>query len=172
MGFLRTKVRKYDESEVNIPNSQLGGQRVCNISRTNRCRVVTKLRFHYDGKCRRLFVTNLHHPEEDFFNEQTTDPLDKTIIDIQKLPEALAFIKEEIVQSCPTIITKGKPFRAKISSFERDHVQATVDCRFELPPVGDTFWENREEMFLAIDRAVRKAGLNYARPVFPAEGSY
>ncbi|KAL7467592.1 hypothetical protein ACHAXS_007834 [Conticribra weissflogii] len=140
LGFLRTKVRKYDESEVNIPNSQLGGQRVCNISRTNRCRVVTKLRFHYD--------------------------------DIQKLPEALASIKEEIVQSCPKIITKGKPFRAKISSFERDHVQATVDCRFELPPVGDAFWDNREEMFLAIDRAVRKAGLNFATPIFPSEVNF
>jgi small-conductance mechanosensitive channel len=84
--------------------------------------------------------------------------------DIQQLPDALEKIKAEIEKSCPTLITKGKPFRAKITSFERDHVEATVDCRFELPPFGDEFWGTRQDMFLAIDRAVTSCGLEYAKP--------
>jgi small-conductance mechanosensitive channel len=83
--------------------------------------------------------------------------------DVQKLPDALDKVKAEIEKSCPTLITKGKPFRAKITSFERDHVEATVDCRFELPPFGDEFWGTRQNMFLAIDRAVTSCGLEYAK---------
>jgi hypothetical protein len=84
--------------------------------------------------------------------------------DIQQLPDTLAKIKEEIVKSCPKLITKGKPFRANMTSFERDHVEVTVDCRFEMPPFGDEFWDNRQEMLLAIDRGVRSCGLQYAKP--------
>ena len=84
--------------------------------------------------------------------------------DIQHIPEALEKVKEEIKKSCPKLITKDKPFRANMTSFERDHVEATVDCRFELPPFGDEFWETRQDMFMAIDRAVRSCCLQYAKP--------
>lgn len=84
--------------------------------------------------------------------------------DIQQLPDVLSQIKKEIVTSCPKLISEGKPFRANISSFERDHVEATIDCRFGLPPFGDEFWNARQDMFLAIDRAVCSRGLLYAKP--------
>jgi hypothetical protein len=90
-----------------------------------------------------------------------TTQLNNYTTDIQKLPEALPIIKEEIANSCPKLITKGKPFRAKITSFERDHVQVSVDCRFDMRPVGDAFWQEREEMYLAIDRGVRRSGLDH-----------
>jgi len=133
MGFLRTKVRKYDFSVVDIPNSQLGGQRITNISRTKTCRVLTTLRFEYG--------------------------------DISKIPDALEAAKEEIIKACPKLIREGKPFRAMISSFERDCVEATINCNFELPPTGEDFWANREQMFLAIDRGVKSSGIHYAKPI-------
>ncbi|KAL7552405.1 hypothetical protein ACHAWF_015650 [Thalassiosira exigua] len=134
MGFLRAKVRKYDGSVVDIPNCQLGGQRVTNVTRTKTCQVLTTLRFEYD--------------------------------DVQRLPKALEAVKDEIATSCPTLITEGKPFRARISSFEERGVVVIVNCNFKLPPTGDEFWRNREEMLLAIDRGVTKSGLRYAKPIF------
>lgn len=113
-GLLHTRVQKYDNSVIVVPNSQLGGQRVINISRSHTCRVLTTLRFEYD--------------------------------DVQRIPAALELAKQEIEAPCPKLIKKGKPFRAMISSFERDYVEATVNCSFELPPTGETFWANREQM--------------------------
>ena len=95
-GFLRTKIRKYDSAVVDIPNSQLGGQRLINVTRSNTCRVLTTLRFEYG--------------------------------DIQKIPKTLEAVKEEITKACPKLIRKGKAFRAMISSFERDYVEATINC--------------------------------------------
>ena len=133
MGFLRTKIRKYDSSVIDIPNTQLGGQRLINVSRSNICRVLTTLRFEY--------------------------------ADIQRIPKALEAAKEERIKACPKLITKGKPFRGMISSFEREYVEATINCSFTLPPTGEDFWANREQMFLAIDRGVKKSNIQYARPI-------
>lgn len=138
-GYLRTKIRKYDSSVIDVPNTQLGSQRVINISRTNTCRVLTTLRFEYK--------------------------------DLQAIPTALEAAKEEIAKTCPKLITKGKPYRAMVSSFERDYVEATFNCNFELPPTGEEFWANREQMFLAIDRGVRKMNIQYAHPIYHLEKS-
>ncbi|KAL7544108.1 hypothetical protein ACHAXR_013586 [Thalassiosira sp. AJA248-18] len=134
MGFLRTKIRKYDASVIDIPNTQLGGQRIINISRTKTCRILTTVRFKYK--------------------------------DIQKIPKALEAAKEEISNACPNLIKKGKPFRAMISSFERDFVEATINCNFQTPPTGEEFWATREKMFLAIDRGINKSEIQYADPIY------
>jgi len=134
MGFLRTKIQKFDSTVVDIPNTQLGDQRITNISRVKTCRVLTTLRFEY--------------------------------ADIQKLPHALGAVKEEIAEACPTLIKEGKPFQAMISSFEFDHVEVIVTTYYNLPPTGEEFWKNRQEMFLAIDRGVMKSKLQYAKPIY------
>ena len=77
--------------------------------------------------------------------------------------------KEEIVKACPKLMTKGKVFRAMIDSFERDHVAAVVTCNFKLPPTGEDFSANKEQMLLAIDRGVRKSGLQYSHPFHPPQ---
>jgi len=89
--------------------------------------------------------------------------------DIQRIPDALEICKDEIKKACPKLIIDGKPFRAMISSFETQFVEVTFNTNFSLPPTGEGFWANRQEVFLAIDRGVKKAGLNYARPFDPAQ---
>ena len=86
--------------------------------------------------------------------------------DVQKLPQALDVVKEEIAEVCQTLIKESKVFRAMISSFEFDHVEATRNCHFALPPSGEDFWKNRQEMFLAIDRGVMKSKLQYAKLIY------
>ena len=77
----------------------------------------------------------------------------------------MELVKEEIVKACPKLIIEGKPFRAMISDFARDCVEVTINCNFDLPPTGEAFWANREQMFLAIDRGVKMSGLQYAPAV-------
>mmetsp|Transcript_32756 Transcript_32756/g.49369 ORF Transcript_32756/g.49369 Transcript_32756/m.49369 type:complete len:452 (+) Transcript_32756:44-1399(+) len=48
IGWMQTKIRKYDETVVVIPNGQLGMQRVHNLSRIKKCRVRQELRFRYE----------------------------------------------------------------------------------------------------------------------------
>ena len=133
LGFLRTKIRKYDGAILDVPNAQLGGQRLVNVSKTKTCQVLTKLRFSY--------------------------------VNIQSIPGALEICKDEIKVACPELITDGsKPFRAMISSFETGFVEVTFNTNFFLPPTGEKFWANRQELLLSIDRGVKKAGLSYAHP--------
>lgn len=135
MGFLRTRIRKYDSTVIDVPNSQLGGQRAINISRSKTCRILTTLRFEFKH--------------------------------VQCIPKTLEAIKEEIAKACPKLINDGtKPFRAMISSFEKDHVEACINCYFDLPPTGEDFWANREQMFLAIDRGVKKTEVEYYTPIY------
>ena len=111
---------------LDIPNAQVGGQRVVNMSRTNISHVVTALQFEYK--------------------------------DVQKIPDALALVKEEIgAASCPKLIVRKKTFRAMISGFERNQVEATVSCSFKVTPMGEEFCQQREQMYLAIDRGVSKS---------------
>ena len=78
--------------------------------------------------------------------------------DVQKIPDALALVKEEIgAASCPKLIVRKKTFRAMISGFERNQVEATVSCSFKVTPMGEEFCQQREQMYLAIDRGVSKS---------------
>lgn len=47
IGFLWTKIQKYDSAVVDIPNTQLGSPHVINISWCHVCRVLTLQKFEY-----------------------------------------------------------------------------------------------------------------------------
>lgn len=48
MGWMQTTLRNYDDLVEVIPNSDLGNQRVKNLSRVKKCRLRQKLRFRYE----------------------------------------------------------------------------------------------------------------------------
>ena len=80
--------------------------------------------------------------------------------DIPKIDSIVADIKEEVKKACPALITVGRPFRASLRDFQDDHVTVVCDFHFNLPPAGDMYWENRQKVLQAIDRAIRKNGCN------------
>ena len=83
LGWLNTMVRRGDELVVRIPNSELAGMRLANVSRSRMSQVTQTLAIRYE--------------------------------DLHKLPQLAADIKEEIRQSCPTLIDDGfRPFRVSI----------------------------------------------------------
>jgi small-conductance mechanosensitive channel len=82
--------------------------------------------------------------------------------DLEKLPQLLLDIKSEIRASCPAVITDGsRPFRAVLVSIESRQLEVHVDAHFRIKPVGDSFYENQQQMLHAIHRAVKKNSMTY-----------
>ncbi len=85
--------------------------------------------------------------------------------DVEHITTIVAGIKEEIRASCPEVITDGShPFRVVWSNFEVDHLEVSVDCRLRCPPIGDKYVEARQNILVAIARAVNKMGHAFAMP--------
>jgi hypothetical protein len=84
---------------------------------------------------------------------------------MDKLPSLLLDIKEEIIISCPKVISDGsKSFHSVISSFEADHIQVMILAHFEIPPVTAEYIRNRHEVLMAIARAMKKHDVDFAIP--------
>lgn len=85
--------------------------------------------------------------------------------DVHRIPEIVDAIKEEIRSSCPEVVTDGShPFRVFWSNFEADHLEVSVDCRLRVAPIGDRYFQTRQEILIAIARAVKKMKFNFALP--------
>lgn len=85
--------------------------------------------------------------------------------DLKKLKSSLELIKLEIERSCPKLINDGsKPFIAALESYEVDHLMATVVCHFRIPPRGEEYILNKQEVLFAIARALDANGVEFALP--------
>ncbi len=143
MGWMETLIRGPDEIMVTVPNADLAGERVSNLSRIQKSQVKQTLRFEYK--------------------------------DADKLPLLVEDIKEEIKSACPLLISDGsRPFRVHFTGFGSDHCEVRVNAHFNIKPVGDEYWDNRQRVILAeywdnrqrvilaIQKAVKKHGVEFA----------
>lgn len=89
--------------------------------------------------------------------------------DIEKLPDVLKDIKEEIRLSCPKLATK-RPFHAVLISYEADHINCMVLAHFDIQPSTGAFINNRHDFLLAIARAMRKHNISFALPAMIYHG--
>ena len=77
--------------------------------------------------------------------------------DADKMPQLMEDIKEEIIKACPDVITDGsRPFRAFWTGYGPVGLDVTVDAHFRIKLLGNPFWENRQNMLIAINKAVKK----------------
>lgn len=108
------------------------GQRISNLSRCYLSQVKQTLLFKYD---------------------ETT---------FEKLPELLDDIRNEVAKTCPTLIKDGsRPLRIHMTNFLGDLVEVTVDTHYRVKPVGDAYWDNRQQVLMAIARAVKRSKLEF-----------
>jgi small-conductance mechanosensitive channel len=85
--------------------------------------------------------------------------------DLDRMPAVLEEIMAEIRFSCPKLIDDGsKPFFAVLDTYEPDHVQAMVNCHFDIPLFSTEYLLNQQEVVLAIHRAVKRHGVECALP--------
>ena len=68
---------------------------------------------------------------------------------------------EEIEASCPKLDNGS----AMLTSYEADHILAEVDYLFDIPPANDgECGANKEQLLLAIGRAIEKNDVTFAIP--------
>jgi MscS family membrane protein len=83
--------------------------------------------------------------------------------DCQKLPMILDEIKREISSTCPMVVSDGsKPLRAYFKSYGNSFLEVEVDVRLRCQPGGEDFKKARQEVLLAIDRAVKRNNVKFA----------
>jgi small-conductance mechanosensitive channel len=136
LGWTEIILRGSDDLVISVPNTQLAGQRVSNLSRNKMCQVKQKLRFHYQ--------------------------------DIDKIPDLCEGIKRHIKESCPELISDGsRPFRVFWTDYQDNYLEVSVDCHFQLKPIGDPYWSNRQQVLVAINEAVKEKSISFAVFVVP-----
>jgi len=83
--------------------------------------------------------------------------------DADKLPKALEDIKDEIRTACPDVIDDGtRPFRAFWTGYGKTGLEVTVEAHFRIKLLGNDFWVNRQNMLMAINRAVHKNKIEFS----------
>ncbi|GKY90372.1 hypothetical protein MPSEU_000011200 [Mayamaea pseudoterrestris] len=134
MGWLETSLQDGEGAIVKIPNSNLAGQKISNLSRVTKTPIKQTLRFDYS--------------------------------DANKIPELIHAIKQEIMVSCKKLVVDGsRPFRVHFTNYMEDHLEVTVVTHHEISPLGGEFHDNKQELLLAINRAVKKTGVQFAQMV-------
>lgn len=133
IGLVETEFEGSDNISVRIPNSELTGKRVSNISRMTRSQVKQSLRFKYS--------------------------------DLDRLPKVLEDIKAEIAATCPGLITDGsKAFQALLTQYAADHVQAVINCHFDIKPGSGEHAETKQKVMMAIASAMKQNNIEFAIP--------
>jgi len=125
-------IRGSDNSFVRIPHTQMAKQRIVNLSRQPSSQVSQKLTLPNRG------------PEQ-----------------IKRLIED---IKNEIRASCPKLIedeNSERRFLVHWTDLEKDNAIITIEAHFRIPRLSRVYWENRQEVLVAISRAVAR----YNKPV-------
>ena len=86
--------------------------------------------------------------------------------DIDKIPQLLKDIKEQVEKDCPKLIIDGsRPCRIHWQEFSDDHIEVGVDFRFRIPVVGDAYHDNKQTCNLAIAKAMKKNEVEFAIPM-------
>ena len=83
--------------------------------------------------------------------------------DADKLPKALEDIKNEIRLACPEVIDDGtRPFRCYWTGYGPTGLEVTIEAHFRIKLLGEDFWINRQNMLMAINRAVRRNQIEFS----------
>jgi hypothetical protein len=77
--------------------------------------------------------------------------------DVEKIPALIEQIKKEIQRACPYVVVDGsRPFRVHWTSMNHDHCEITIDTRHHIKPVGDAYYDNRQNLLTAIYAALKR----------------
>lgn len=88
---------------------------------------------------------------------QVTQTLRFGFKDARLISEIIQEIRKEIRETCPHVVTNGtRPFRIFLSNYGDYALEVTVDVRMSIPPVGDQFFQGRQDVLLAINRALTR----------------
>ena len=97
---------------------------------------------------------------------QTKFELRFHLYDMPRVNEIIAAIRKEIIDACPKLIKDGsQPFRVYWTDVGNDHFVIMIDARHNIPPIGDAYFENRQQVLIAISKATKKVRAKLALPM-------
>lgn len=77
--------------------------------------------------------------------------------------ELVEEIKSQIQQTTDKLITDGsRPFRVHWTGFGEEWLEVTVDCRLNIPPFTDEYYDTRQKILQAIAKASEKCHARFA----------
>ena len=80
--------------------------------------------------------------------------------DIDTIPFLVKEIKSEIKASCPKLVSShSRPFRVHWTEFAESYLRIDIDTRFKIEHDSDEYYDNRQELLLAIWRAIKKCNV-------------
>jgi len=83
--------------------------------------------------------------------------------DAEKIPKLLEDIKEEIKEACPDLITDGsRPFRCYWTDYGKTGLEVSIKAHFRIKLLGEAYHENRQNMLMAINRAVKNNKVEFS----------
>jgi len=118
-------IRGSDNSFVRIPHTHMAKQRVVNLSRQPSSQVSQKLNLPNRGST--------------------------------QIKQLIQDIKNEIRNSCPMLIDDdagARSFLVHWTDIEKDNAIITIESHFRIPRLSSKYWDNRQEVLMAISRAV------------------
>jgi small-conductance mechanosensitive channel len=72
-----------------------------------------------------------------------------------KIISLLQDIGTEIRESCPKVNAQ-QPFRVSLTDLSGDNVEISIESHFHIPRLSDEYWENRQTVLMAVNRAIIK----------------
>ena len=72
-----------------------------------------------------------------------------------KIETLLQDISAEIRESCPKVNAQ-QPFRVSLTDLSGDTIVITIESHFHIPRLSEEYWENRQAVLMAVNRAVVK----------------
>ena len=125
---------------------------------------------------------------------QTKFELRFNLHDMHRINDIADAIKQEIINSCLTVITDGsRPFRVLWTDIREDHIILMVDAHHTgksttlfsglyflnllpsyikfsyncslVPPACNAYWETRQNVLTAISKATKRTKVKFAMPV-------
>lgn len=132
-GWLNTHVRRSDELIVRIPNTQIAGTRIANVSRTNRSCVKQTLALRY----------------------QDLPKLSKLCRDIK------TEIKEAVGEES-LVLDGTRPFRVIWRDYKDTYLEVFVLAYLRLRPSSNQYYDAQEQILQAIGRAMESNQCEFA----------
>ena len=102
-------------------------------------------------------------------NSRVKEKLAFSYDDMSKIPKLVKDIRSKLTEACPELISDGsRPFIVSWNGFGDDHLEVLVDARFNIAPMGEQYFANKQLVMETIAEAVVENNVSFAKATKPA----
>mmetsp|Transcript_13789 Transcript_13789/g.23947 ORF Transcript_13789/g.23947 Transcript_13789/m.23947 type:complete len:581 (+) Transcript_13789:83-1825(+) len=141
LGWLHTHIRLGDDSIVRVPNTQIAGTRIANVSRQKLSNVKVTLDISYQE------ISKL---------PALLQQIKTNIVDAMATNQIVEYPEDVLVMD------GSRPFRIHWRDVTESSVQIVVDTHLRVRPFCNEYWDLRQAMLFAIAKATESADIKFA----------